>query len=78
MSGFAYLSLVGLSDHTGALQVSGCLSFGLLLFGFTLEGQGLLELLGNVEGVEMPLASDYRLKGKGLKVTVTVKYRSLL
>lgn len=63
--GFAHLPFVGLSDHTGPLQISGCLSFGLLLFRFALEGQGLLELLRDVEGVEAPLGSDNRLEGNG-------------
>lgn len=63
-SGFTHLPLMGLSDHGGTLQVSGYLSFRLLLFGFALEGQGLVELLGDVEGVEVPLGSDYHLKGK--------------
>lgn len=57
---------MGLSDHTGPLQISGRLSFGLLLFGFALEGQGLLELLRDVEGVEVPLGSDHGLEGKGM------------
>ena len=60
----AHLSLVGLSDHTGPLQISRRLSFGLLLFGFALEGQGLLQLLGDVEAVEVPFGSDHRLEGK--------------
>lgn len=64
--GFAHLPLVGFSDHTGPLKISGHLSFGLLLFGFALEGQGLLELLGDVEGVEMSLGSDHRLEGKAM------------
>lgn len=55
---------MGLSDHTGPLQISGRLSFGLLLFGFALEGQGLLELIGDVEAVEVPWGSDHRLEGK--------------
>ena len=56
---------MGLSDHTGTLQVSGRLSFTLLVFEFALEGQRLLELPGDVEGVEMSLGSDNRLRGKG-------------
>lgn len=67
-SGFADLPLVGLSDHAGSLEISGRLSFGLLLFGFALEGQGLLELLRDVEGVEVPLGSDHRLEGKGMDI----------
>jgi len=55
---------MGLSDHAGPLEVSGYLSLGLLLFGFAFEGQGLLELLRNVEGIEVSLGSGYRLQGK--------------
>lgn len=58
-----YLSLVGLSDHTGPQLVSGCLSFGLLLFWFAFKGQGLLELLWDVEGVEVSLGTDHWLEG---------------
>lgn len=53
---------MGLPDHTGSLQVSGGLSFGLLLFGFAPEGQGPLQLLGDVEGVEASLVSHHRLE----------------
>lgn len=63
-----------LSDHARTLQVSGGLSFGLLLFGFASKWQGLLELLGDMEGVEVPLASHHRLKGK-LYLNVSVKLR---
>ena len=55
---------MGVSDHTGPLEISGCLSFGLLLFGFALKGQGLLQLLRNVEGVKVSLGSVHRLQGR--------------
>lgn len=58
-----YLSLVGLSDHTGPQLVTGCLSFGLLLFWFAFKGQGLLELLWDVKGVEVSLGTDHWLEG---------------
>jgi len=53
---------VGLPDHTGPLEVSGRLPSGLQLFGFALEGQGLLKLLGDLEAVEVPLGSDHWLE----------------
>lgn len=53
------------SDNTWSLEISGCVFFGLLLFGFTLEGQSLLEFLRDVQGVEAPLSSDYRLEREG-------------
>lgn len=52
-----------LSDHAGPLEVPGGLSFGLLLFGFALEGEGLLKLLGNMERIEAARSSDHRLDG---------------
>lgn len=59
---------MGLSDHGGPLEISGCLSFGLLLFGFTFEGQSFLELLRDVEGVKAPWGSGHRLEGKGMDI----------
>lgn len=70
---FPHLLLMRLSDHTGPLEISGRLSFGLLLFGFALEGQGLLELLGDVEAVEVPWSSDHRLEGKGMDILDQVR-----
>lgn len=60
-SGFAYFSLVGFSDHAGPREISGYFPFSLSLFGFALEGQGLLELLGDVKGVEAPRGSGHWL-----------------
>lgn len=71
--GFIYLSLMGLSDYARPLEISGCLSFGLLLFGFTFEGQSLLELLRDVEGVKAPWSSDHRLEGKGMDIYSSCK-----
>lgn len=56
---------MGLSDHTGSLEVSGCLSLRLLQFGFALEREGLLKLFGDVKDVEVPLGSNYWLEMKG-------------
>lgn len=70
---FTHLSLMRFSDHSGTLQVSGCLSFSLLLFGFALEGQGLLQLLGDVEPVEVPWGSYYRLERSGQMFTCWVR-----
>lgn len=68
---------MGLSDHGGPLEISGRLSFGLLLFGFTFEGQSFLELLRDVEGVESPRGSGHRLEGKGMNIhSYHVKHRS--
>ncbi len=64
---------MGLSDHTGPLEISGHLSFGLLLFGFALEGQGLLEFLRDVEQVEAPLGSDHRLEEKGMDIHTPIR-----
>lgn len=62
---------MGFSYHFGPLQVSGRLSLRLLLFGFALEGQGFLQLLGDVQGVEMPRGSYHGLEREA-KVIVEV------
>lgn len=59
---------MGLSDHAGPLQVFGGLSLGLLLFGFAFEGQSLLQLFGDVEGIKAPLCPDHRLEGKRMEM----------
>lgn len=57
------LFLMGLSYDSRPLQVPWCFAFGLLLFGFALEGEGLLQLFGNVEGVEVSSLPHNRLWG---------------
>lgn len=44
---------MGFSDGDGPLEVFALLPFRLLLLGLTLEGESLLELLGDVEGIEV-------------------------
>lgn len=46
---------MGLPDHSGSLQVPGDFALGFLLFGFALERQSLLQLFGDMEGVEVSL-----------------------
>lgn len=50
-----------LPDHAGPLHVSGLLSFALLLLWFALVGQRLLQLFGDVEGIEMRFCPHHRL-----------------
>lgn len=47
-----HLALVGFPDDGGPDQVAGGLALGLLLLGLALEGQGLLEVLGDLQPVE--------------------------
>lgn len=66
-----------LSDHAGPLEVPRGLSFGLLLFGFALEGEGFLKLLGNMEPIEAARSSDHRLEGNHMDsqpITTSGKY----
>lgn len=44
-----------LPDHSGSHQVPGDFALGLLLFGFALKWQSLLQLFGDMEGVEVSL-----------------------
>lgn len=52
---------MGFSDDGGPLEIPGCFSSSSLLFDFALEGQGFLELLGNMKGVELSRSSDHWL-----------------
>lgn len=61
------LFLMGLSYDSRSLQVPWGFAFALPLFGFALEGEGLLQLFGNVERVEvsnLPLNRLWGLKDK--------------
>ncbi len=62
-SNSTHLFLVRLSYDRRSLQVTRGFAFGLHLFGFVLEGEGLLQLSGNVKGVEVSNLPNNRLKG---------------
>lgn len=61
-SGLAYLLLMGFSDDRGSLEIPGGFSFSSLPFQFAFEGQGFLELFGNMKFVELSRGSDHRLE----------------
>lgn len=62
------LFLMGLSDDSRSLQVPWGFAFGQTLFGFALEGEGLLQLFWNVERVEVSNLPLNRLCGLKDKV----------
>lgn len=53
---------MGFSYDSRPPQVSRGFAFGQKLFGFVLEGEGLLQHFGNVEGVEMSHIPHDRLQ----------------
>lgn len=69
----SHLFLMGLSYDSRSLQVPWRLAFGLHLFGFAFEGEGLMQLFGNVEGVEVSNLPHNRLwdSRTGLKMKST-------
>lgn len=56
---------MGLPDHNRSLQVSGDVALGFMPLGFALEWQSLLQLFGDMEGVEVSLLSHNRLQKIG-------------
>lgn len=61
-SGCAHLLLVGFSDDSDSLEIPGGFASGSQLFQFALEGQGFLELFGDMKFVELSRSSDHRLE----------------
>lgn len=59
----SHLAFVGFPDDSRADEVPRGLPLGLLLFGLALEGQRLLELLGDLKPVEAARLSLHRLPG---------------
>ena len=53
---------MGLPDHGGPDEVAGGLALALVLLGLALEGQGLLQLPGDVQTVEVSRGPDHRLQ----------------
>ena len=53
---------MGLPDHGGPEEVPGGLALALVLLGLALEGQGLLELPGDVQPVEVSGGPDHGLQ----------------
>lgn len=54
-----------LADHDRSLHVSGDFALGLLLLVLALEWQSLLQLFGDMEGVEVSLLPHNRLQKTG-------------
>jgi len=61
---------MGLSDHSGPLEIPRSLALGLDLLGFALKWQGLLKLPGDIQPVEVSWGTNHRLPKKANKQTI--------